>query len=98
MMVRGRDKEMNMVTPLNRSFAIFLGVVLAIALARWTSAQPEEGAKTPSASSNKSNLADGQKRVQDEFKSVEQLIIRLAESYAKTDPKKAAILRQTFAA
>jgi hypothetical protein len=85
-----------MESPQNRIFGTFLCVVVAVSVARLSWAQPEVA--PPAAGSSKSDLATGQKRIKDDFKAVEQLIIRLAESYSKTDPKKAEILRQTFAA
>jgi hypothetical protein len=72
--------------------------VLATSVARLTRAQPEEAKSPPAAVAAKVDLAADQKRVKEDFRTVEQLIIRLAESYSKTDPKKAQILRQTFAA
>ncbi len=83
-----------MLAPQHRVFARFLCLVAAIGVVRISMAQPEP-TKTPAKTSE---LPDAQKRVKEDFRSVEQLIIRLAESYAKTDPKKAEILRQTFSA
>jgi hypothetical protein len=87
-----------MARPQSRLFAIFLVIVVAVSFTRLTLADPEATAPAAAGGSAKTNLPDGQKRIKDEFKTVEQLIIRLAESYAKSDPKKAEILRQTFAA
>ena len=91
-----------MVAPKNRVFGVFLCVVVAVSVVRLSFGQPDAAqpaATHPAAAAaTKASLSDGQKRIKDEFRTVEQLIIRLAESYAKTDPKKAEILRQTFAA
>jgi hypothetical protein len=83
-----------MKSPQRHVFGTFLCVVAAVSLARFSSADPDVAPPQ----SAKTNLAEEQKRIQAEFKAVEQLIIRLAESYAKTDPKKAEVLRQAFAA
>lgn len=43
-------------------------------------------------------VASTQKRLGNEFNEIEKLISRLAQAYGKTDPKKAEILKQAFAA
>ena len=86
-----------MAAPKNRSIAVFLCVVAAVCAVRLSFGQPDLAPPTADAA-KKSTLPDSQKRIKEEFRTVEQLIIRLAESYAKTDPKRAEILRQTFAA
>src|SRR5688500_8786378 len=96
-----------MVAPKNRVFGVFLCVVAGVSVVRLSFGQPDAAQPSDSqptatqaavSAAKKSSLSDGQKRIKEEFRTVEQLIIRLAESYTKTDPKKAEILRQTFAA
>lgn len=81
-----------------RLFSAFLAVVALVCFFRLVPVIAEdEGLATKSESASLPALPAGQKKVREDFANIERLIIRLAESYSKTDPKKAELLRQAFA-
>ncbi len=102
-----------MKTSEGRLFAAFLCVTLALGGLRLAVAQPAPASNSAAAAAKKTteskadaapvatkkgDLVVVQTKVGKDFKDVEVLILRLAESYNKSDPKKAALLRQAFAA
>ncbi len=66
-------------------------------ISRVESAPGDAPAPTPTPVSA-TEVATTQKRLGNEFNEIEKLISRLAQAYGKTDPKKAEILKQAFAA
>jgi hypothetical protein len=81
---------------MTRTIAIALFCVgIAVGAARWTAAQSDTGKAAPK---QKSNLGTEQSKVRADYQAIEQLIMRLTDAYAKTDPKKAELLKQAYVA
>jgi hypothetical protein len=79
-----------------RTFLIALFCVgIAVGAARWTAAQSDADKGTVK---QKSKLAAEQSKVRADYQAIEQLIMRLTDAYAKSDPKKAELLKQAYVA
>jgi hypothetical protein len=81
-----------------RGFTLLIIVAMFLGrISRVESAPGDAPAPTPTPVTS-TEVASTQKRLGNEFNEIEKLISRLAQAYGKTDPKKAEILKQAFAA
>lgn len=80
-----------------RIWIAYVAALLLIGVGKWSLAEPAEPG-SESGGGAPTNLSSRQKQLGNEFNNIEKLISRLAQAYSKTDPKKAELLKQAFAA
>jgi hypothetical protein len=83
-------------TLLRKSIMLVVGLLVICQLMTVHAAPDDKPAAEKSAAVVPAEVTNSEKRLSTEFAEIEKLIARLAQSYAKTDPKKAQALKEAF--